>query len=947
MEIGARILLISAAVVLSAPALAEAPAFLVKDINSLSDPDANSGPAAFVTIGQVTYFSATDETHGRELWRTDGTAEGTVLVKDVIPGPGGSDPDSLVNAGGTLFFTARDERGGRELWKSDGTPDGTALVAAVQPQVQPDAPVEVLVPVGHRVLFVASSPGTGSELWRSDGTAAGTGIVTEINPGPFHSRITGLTTGGDQAIFFVEVSGRDQLWITNGTGAGTMSIARFGAQARRRIARVGDRWFFTIAEVGSSTELWTTDGTAEGTKLVSQFGEGSPTALTDVNGHAFFVVTDGHDLHDLWRSDGTPEETVRVTDLPSQPTGCFFASCPIGAVVDGMLFYVLRIEPDEEELWRTDGTPTGTQLVRRFASTSGRILLSQLTVGDGLLFFVVDLRADEDEPGPVELWITHGTGPQTERVFGFADALEQLTRAAGGRLLFAGNDGETGSELWATDGTSLGTIRVKDINARAADSSPIPLAARENTLLFAADDGEHGRELWTSDGTEAATKLVKELNPGSADAFPHCVFPCDYSGVEWNSGVYFAADDGTHGEELWRSDGTASGTRLVRDINPGAASSSVSNFTRAGNGFYFTAEDGVHGYELWRSDGTEGGTHLVKDLMPGATGVFRGRQDFVDFHGALFFLAAGALWRSDGTEEGTLPVREVNASGGLIATSDYLFFPGGDGLWKSDGTTAGTVLVSSIGGSNLTDANGLVFFTAGRNDVELYKSDGTGSGTVLVKEISQFFGSDPWSLTNLEGTLYFTANVSFPTDRATGRELWKSDGTAEGTILVKDINPGPGNAFTGQVATANPPPRHLATVGGRVVFAADDGVSGEELWASDGTVDGTILMQNIAAGAASSSPSRFMRAGSRLYFVADDHQTGAELWALPLEDVVPCPGDCNNDDHVAVHELVKGVRIALDMQPPADCPKLDTDANGRVSISELIGAVNAALGSCA
>ena len=111
------------------------------------------------------------------------------------------------------------------------------------------------------------------------------------------------------------------------------------------------------------------------------------------------------------------------------------------------------------------------------------------------------------------------------------------------------------------------------------------------------------------------------------------------------------------------------------------------------------------------------------------------------------------------------------------------------------------------------------------------------------------------------GTLFFTAN-----DGTNGHELWKSDGTAAGTVLVKDIYPGSGNSFARFSV-------NLTNVGGTLFFTANDGVNGTELWKSDGTAAGTVLVKDINPGSSSSYPRYLTNVGGTLFFTANDGTT--------------------------------------------------------------------------
>ncbi|WP_301337737.1 ELWxxDGT repeat protein, partial [Microcystis aeruginosa] len=351
-----------------------------------------------------------------------------------------------------------------------------------------------------------------------------------------------------------------------------------------------------------------------------------------------------------------------------------------------------------------------------------------------------------------------------------------------------------------------------------------------------------------SDGTAAGTVLVKDINPGSNYGgnyifLPFSSFPENLTAV--GNTLFFTANDNVNGRELWKSDGTAAGTVLVKDIRPGSYaygsysySSSPDNLTAVGNTLFFTAFDDVNGRELWKSNGTAAGTVLVRDIRAGSFGSF-----------------------------GSYPSN-------LTALGNTLFFTAFDGvnggLWKSDGTAAGTVLVKNISLDNLTVVGNTLtlFFTAvdSVNGLELWKSDGTAAGTVLVRDIrAGSSGSNLENLTAVGSTLFFTAD-----DGVNGKELWKSDGTAAGTVLVKDIRPG----------SSNSNPSNLTAAGNTLFFTAFDDVNGTELWRSDGTAAGTVLVGDIRPGSSGSYPQNLRVVGNTLFFTANNGVNGEELWAV-------------------------------------------------------------------
>ncbi len=448
------------------------------------------------------------------------------------------------------------------------------------------------------------------------------------------------------------------------------------------------------------------------------------------------------------------------------------------------------------------------------------------------------------------------------------------------------------------DRTVPATFLVRDILGGSSGSGPTEFVNVNGTLFFVADDGTgtngHGKELWKSDGTSTGTVLVADIRPGPASSGPRYL-------TNVNGTLFFVADDGTgtngHGKELWKSDGTSTGTVLVKDIYSGAYSSNPDWLTNVNGTLFFRATEAffLTGTELWKSDGTSTGTVLVKDIQPFPYGSYP--SQLTNVNGTLFFQANDGtkgyeLWKSDGTSTGTVLVADIRpgpASSGpryLTNVNGTLFFVANDGtngieLWKSDGTSTGTVLVADIRpgaySSNpdwLTNVNGTLFFAAndGTNGIELWKSDGTSSGTVLVKDIRTdisyygSYGSDPIRLSNVNGTLFFAAN-----DGTNGTELWKSDGTSSGTVLVKDIDPSAFGSYPG----------YLTNVNGTLFFVANDGTSGTELWKSDGTSTGTVLVADIRPGSPGSlfSYPSLTNVNGTLFFGADDGTNGVELWA--------------------------------------------------------------------
>ena len=345
---------------------------------------------------------------------------------------------------------------------------------------------------------------------------------------------------------------------------------------------------------------------------------------------------------------------------------------------------------------------------------------------------------------------------------------------------------------------------------------------------------------------------------------------------------FFTRLTSTDSIQLWKTDATAEGTVSVLDIDTAPQQGTVVfGFTELTGYSYFSLDDGINGRELWRSDGTAAGTQMFMDIHA-QPGVGSDPSHFTIFNGLLYFSATDpqngrSLWKTDGTQAGTRPIKTLSPTGSFVEFDGALYFEADDGitgseLWKSDGTADGTVLVTDINPQaessyprNLTVMNGALYFTAnnGRDGAELWKTDGSAAGTLMLKDITP---AAPWNappadnnyrpldLKAFNGTLYFQAN-----NGERGYELWKSDGSSAGTVLVKDINP----ATTGPNAPSSF--GGFVELNGALYFSATNNEHGSELWKTDGTADGTVMVKDINP-TTGSSPGRWMVWNGLLYF---------------------------------------------------------------------------------
>jgi ELWxxDGT repeat protein len=724
-------------------------------------------------LGSMLYFTATDGASGRELYKSDGTLAGTVRVVDLVAGGGtpfveGFDP-SFAAMNGVLYFAA-DTGGdvGAELWRSDGTGGGTVLVADIFPGSESSDP-QFLTPMtvtggeaGSYLYFSATNAtASGAELWRSDGQAGGnTILLKEIRTGGDSSNPRQFTVVGSMLFFTADDGSGEELHVSNGrTGAAnTARVADIvaganGSQPSNLTVFNATTLVFTAVNAGDNLGLYTCthNGTALPTTVtrLKDLGVGSSVShLTRIGSKVFFLLNGSQ----LWETDltnspaGNANGTKLVYDFRATTASSDAASF---AVSGGQVFFAADDGVNGRELWKSDGTDGGTELVADlFPGTDGSFLdlpnssePQHLTVSGGRVFF-----SATDGASNRELWVHDPLAdPQTYQVRDINDGdssdPQELTDF-NGVLFFTATDGsgigKTGRELWRSNGTMAGTVQIADLVSGGADSNPRKLTVYKNQLYFFANSGI-GRELVKTNGTPGNVDPVRDIAQGGASGIIEEYEDIAIMGAGASQRLYFSARNdgpGGGGQELWTSDGTEAGTVRVRDINPGAPGSNPKEITTVGNLIFFAATDGVTGTELWRSNGTEAGTLLVRDIATGAPSA--SPRDLTASAGRLFFTA------DDGVNGRELWVSTGNSTGTVMLT-DF---------------RNGTDRSASLGIRDLRDIDGVLCFTAddGVNGRELWISDGTPAGTRMINDLSgPLAASNPEHFTSFNGQLLYTA----------------------------------------------------------------------------------------------------------------------------------------------------------------------------------------------
>ncbi|NOZ45613.1 MAG: hypothetical protein GXO79_02415 [Chlorobi bacterium] len=818
--------------------------YMLKDFSQTTE---SSNPAYFITNNNLTYFIADDGIHGTELWKTKGTVETTELVYDIYEGNESginNDKGQKVFIDSILYFVGDDLYQGKEIWRTDGTNEGTYRVKwslssiinlqafksellyisghklwlstnnvtefnAIDNNITTygSIPAMHLLVVGDTLYFVGWDETHGYELWLSDGTPESTKLVKDINTGSESSFENGPISPPfvalNNILYFVcktQEYGRE-IWRSDGTEEGTYILKDInpGTKNGFEMYNVADYYksfylynkkiYFAANDGQHGGELWVTDGTEAGTYMVkdiSQNGSSNPYNFIGFNNELFFKINYGTNL---WKTDGTSANTKLIIQ------GNYFKDFSIIRATSNNLYFTKKY--DNSELWRMDKDYDCYKIgnfnyIKTFQPTDNSLYFS---FNDSIIGY--------------ELWNINDSTNDYHLVDDINkngnSHLGELT-VLNNSLFFTSKNNLHETKLWVSNGMDKYTKSI--MSTEYISDFPKNLIIYKNMVFFTDNNSSIYHGLFKTNGTKESTKIVKEFD----NQIKSLEIYDDYLYIENNTGI-------------WRSDGTEKNTSLIPMTN----SFTHNSFFVYKNGLFLTYYSTLYYLDTLNNNLSEALYSFDSfDFNP-----------FI-FNGKFFFYAEkinmntfpetyyNGFWVSDGTKEGTYLSLSFKALDDFIIYKDHLIISGmiedeNFGLFKSDGTSKGTLKIEDLSFNRLinqlTIFNDTLYYTKSDlyfSNVELYKTNTVINNSILVKDIFINGNDEISNLFATDSLLFFSAN-----DGVHGIEPWQTKGTENSTIMISDIN---------KSGSSNP--SNYTLMNNNLYYIANDGVHGRELWAT-------------------------------------------------------------------------------------------------------------------
>ena len=758
------------------------------------------------------YFAALDG-DDRELFRYDGSQ----IRKIDINGTGSSSPAYLTVYDGMLFFSAN-YNGTRQLLKYDGT-------TAFEVNAALDAPTRLLV--ANDVLYFATitDDPEEEELYAYDNVNTPTTPITVIFVGfeYYDTDLDAPIVESDRKLYFV--------------------------------ARTSDMTEETTLHMYENGTISTIDSyNNENGASIS-----APDCLTDVNGTLYFSATDNTGDTELFSHSGSGSSATKI-DINSDGN-----SYPRDLTnIDGRLYLAAEWPTIGREPTYCDGT---TCAYLDDINSNGDSSPSDFCEFNGFVYF----SASDEQYGNAWLWAYDTATYRTGKICSgscpsYPEHLTSATVNGTSALFYSAYDEDSGYELWSTNDEGTGLI--DDINTDRAEVFSTRLTEVNGVLYFSADDGYNGIELWESDGTSSGTRMACDINQETGQGS----MPAQFTG--FNGKLYFIAYSSS--EDTWRLyeyDGTQALKIDIDESDP-----SVSNLTVVNDCLYFMTYNSDGEATLWKYSGVSDENPI--EISPSE---ILWPNYLTDVNGVLYFSANDSsgdreLYKYDGS---TLTRIGINGSGdgdpeNLTNINGTLYFTATDdsgekGLYGYDGVALTSIMSGGFSNSDeifITDLNGDLYFTADDGSgCDLFKYN---DGTVENIEIIDSEDQEIDGLLTLNNTLLLIIRngLSPETDASVSYELWRSDGTAEGTeSIIDDLSATTGRCSIGYLLDDN------------FIFIQLVSSNSRQVWKSDGTQSNTMLVAETSHDESGSRIGTEMAIlNGALFFAYDDPALGPGIW---------------------------------------------------------------------
>ena len=880
--------------------------------------------------------SISQQNNDQELWVSDGSALGTFRLADINPGsaePNISNLKVMTIAGQSIaFFSANNGTNGSELWKTDGTTLGTQMVMDINSGSASSYPSD-FTQLPDKVMFFANNGLNGIEPWVTDGTAFGTSMIKDINPGVNSSiNINGtkpVTYLGNTYIAAATATNIPSLWVTDGTAVNTFNIQGGVYQYPQNFTVFQGNLFFTMNQSFTNllyitnplyAAVFITNGTLTGNVLNAK-------DLT-ISGNRLFLTStyvNGECL--LYQiGDGNPNVAYACKDINPNAIGDPFPNnflsrkfYPLG---NGNVAFIANDGSHGSELWYSNGSIAGTVLVKDHASESISGEYSYIKVLADDIYYVVN-----DASGKFDAW------KSTINAINLASTNIKMSSinpglklsdfypiaTSGGQLYFSAYDKTIGYELYKTDGSSMSLVKDLQTANNADNNQSFNLTTKVGTeLYFTLDNGHNGLEVWKSSGDSASTKLAFDLNK-----YPtrenNSNYTTSYDYYNTSTEISRLYSDGTllyiaESNYLWVYDGVSPPSKI---FTTGNAFNYQTQFAALNGLTYFNNSN-----KIYKTNGTLAGTAMVTSTDPSVPNDFRPITSISSFNNKIYFkgyhtVYGDEIFYTDGTIGNITLLTDLITGNNAFSYLDanfckvgnslyFILYHPTDGctLYKTKGFEVNTLGLKSFGlgqpcPSFLTNYKDLILAFQGYDDIngyELWKSDGTTNGTIMIKDINASGSSYPANVSNGNKFAYYKDNLYFNASNGTTNYLYKTNMTSNGTFkLVKSIN------YNG-----------LETEHG-VYFNHSELDIGNEPHKIEADSASMRLVSNIVLGAAGSSSSNFVQNGDYLFTKTVNNITKNELHVFKI-----CPNEylLNTDQLITKkYEALDLIKISSSLAP--------------------------------